>query len=63
MNHAFIDGNKRIGHASMELLLRMNGCRLVGDTDEQERVVLSVAAGEMEREAFTEWVNLHIGEK
>src|SRR5207244_5632711 len=60
MNHPFLDGNKRIGHAAMELLLRRNGHRLSCETDEQERIILSVAAGELKREEFVEWVKDHI---
>jgi death-on-curing protein len=36
MNHAFIDGNKRIGHAAMETFLALNGFELSASTDEQE---------------------------
>jgi death-on-curing protein len=61
-NHAFADGNKRVSHAAMELFLRLNGYRLVGDVDEQERVFLAVAASEMTREEFIEWVREHIQE-
>jgi death-on-curing protein len=54
--HAFIDGNKRIGHAAMEVFLVLNGLELVESVDEQERAILAVASGKMSREAFTEWV-------
>jgi len=54
--HAFIDGNKRIGHAAMEVFLMLNGLELVESVDEQERAILAVASGKMSREAFTEWV-------
>ncbi len=42
--HPFVDGNKRIGHAAMEVFLVMNGLEIVASTDEQERTVLAVAA-------------------
>jgi death-on-curing protein len=61
-NHPFIDGNKRIGHAAMEVFLVLNGFQLFADVDEAERVVLAVAAGEMSREAWTQWVQQHIVE-
>ena len=54
--HAFIDGNKRIGHAAMEVFLMLNGFELIESVDEQERAVLAVASGRMSREAFTEWL-------
>jgi death-on-curing protein len=59
-NHPFIDGNKRVGHAAMKSFLRLNGQDLIGDIDEQERVILAVAASKMEREEFMEWVRHHI---
>jgi len=54
--HPFVDGNKRIGHASMEVMLLLNGFGIDASVDEQESVILVVAAGEMEHEAFTSWV-------
>ena len=59
-NHPFVDGNKRIGHAAIEAFLMRNGCELFGDVDEQESVVLQVAAGTLSREAFTQWVQAHV---
>jgi death-on-curing protein len=54
--HAFIDGNKRIGHAATEVFLMLNGFELSESVDEQERTILAVASGRMSREAFTEWL-------
>ena len=62
-NHPFVDGNKRTGHAAMEVFLVLNGYEIEASTDEQERVILQVASGEMRREAFTEWLRAHIVEK
>ncbi len=59
MNHPFIDGNKRTGHAAAETLLVLNGMKIAASVDEQERIVLSVASGQMGREAFADWLNLH----
>ncbi|MDF5706396.1 MAG: type II toxin-antitoxin system death-on-curing family toxin [Nostoc sp. S4] len=56
MNHPFIDGNKRTGHASMETFLILNGMEIGTSVDEQEQVILAVASGELEREAFAEWL-------
>lgn len=58
--HAFIDGNKRIGHAAMEVFLMLNGLELVESVDEQERAILAVASGKMSQEAFTEWVTQRV---
>lgn len=58
--HAFIDGNKRIGHAAMEVFLMLNGLELVESVDEQERAILAVASGKMSREAFAEWLTQRV---
>src|SRR5204863_6365000 len=56
MNHPFVDGNKRIGHAAMEVMLVLNGRQLLADVDEQERIVLSVASGAMSRDDLARWL-------
>ncbi len=59
-NHGFIDGNKRIGHAAMEAMLVANGYELDAEIDEQERVFLELADGQLKRDTFTEWVSQHM---
>src|SRR5262245_51747912 len=59
-NHPFVDGNKRVGHAAMETFLVLNGWELAADVDEQEQVVLRLAAGGLTREEFTAWVRSHL---
>lgn len=59
-NHPFLDGNKRVGHAAMETFLILNGYQIDADVDEQERVVLALAAGELERPAFMSWLRDHV---
>lgn len=56
MNHPFIDGNKRTGHAAMEIFLVLNELEINASTDEQERVILALASGELDRDAFTKWL-------
>ena len=34
MNHPFVDGNKRIGHAAMETFLVLNGYECAADVDD-----------------------------
>jgi death on curing protein len=63
MNHAFVDGNKRIGHAAMETFLALNGHEIACGVDEQERMILDVAAGTIRREQFAEWLSRHVHEK
>jgi death-on-curing protein len=44
-NHPFLDANKRVGHAAVETFLLLNGHEIAAGVDEQEQVVLAVAAG------------------
>ncbi len=59
MNHPFVDGNKRIGHAAMEVFLVLNGMEIFASVDAQEKIILAVAAGETDREAFVHWLITH----
>ena len=36
-NHPFVDGNKRIGHAVMEVLLVLNGFEIAADIDNRSK--------------------------
>jgi death-on-curing protein len=59
-NHPFVDGNKRTGHAAMEIFLVLNGYEITASVDEQEQVILQVATGEMARQEFTAWLRAHV---
>jgi death-on-curing protein len=62
-NHPFVDGNKRVGHAAMETFLVLNGWELAAGVDEQEQVVLRLAAGSLKREEFVAWVQAHLQQR
>ena len=62
-NHPFTDGNKRIGHATMETFLVLNGLEIVASVNEQEQVILDVASGKMGRQELTEWLRTHVVKK
>jgi death-on-curing protein len=62
-NHPFIDGNKRVGHAAVELFLLLNGHEIEASVDEQEAAILGVASGDMDREEFLNWLEHHVIEK
>ena len=59
-NHPFLDGNKRTGHAAMEVFLVLNGYEIRAAVDEQEHIILQVAASEIDREEFTTWLRTHV---
>lgn len=58
-NHAFVDGNKRIGMYVMLTFLEVNGIRLDCTNEEVAEVGLSVADGTMSYEMLREWVIAH----
>ena len=60
MNHPFVDGNKRVGHAASEALLMLNGFELIAEVDEAEAEILAMAAGRRNREEFQEWIEEHV---
>ena len=55
-NHAFVDGNKRIGMLVMLVFLEVNGINLRLTNEEIARVGLAVAAGEMKYEELLAWI-------
>jgi len=59
-NHPFVDGNKRIGHAALEVFLVLNGFELRAEVDDAESVILGVAAGSIGRDEFTAWIRDHL---
>ncbi len=58
-NHPFLDGNKRIAHAAMETLLILNGFEIDASTDEQEQLMLGLAASRVSRAELVKWLRDH----
>jgi death on curing protein len=58
-NHAFIDGNKRIGIYVMLVLLEYNGIELSYSQSELINLGLGIAKGELKQEDIHEWINNH----
>jgi len=54
-----MDGNKRAGTAAMIAFLADNGWSFEADTDEAEAMIFRLAAGQVEKPAFTTWVAAH----
>jgi death-on-curing protein len=59
-NHPFVDGNKRIGLASMQAVLLRNKFELRVSKIEMEEEILRVAAGERSLAEFAQWVRSHL---
>jgi death-on-curing protein len=58
-NHPFLDGNKRIAHAAMETFLVLNGVEIDAATDDQERLMLGLAASRVSRAELITWLRDH----
>lgn len=58
-NHAFVDGNKRIGLATALAFLGANGWRLNGPADELLALVLSIATSEKDEPGAAAWLRAH----
>ena len=55
-NHAFVDGNKRIGMYVLLTFLETNGIKIRPTNEEVARVGLAVASGEMKYAELLEWI-------
>ena len=58
-NHAFIDGNKRIGAHAMLVFLALNKIELDYTQDELSDVFLKIAAGEISQDDLLRWIVSH----
>ena len=55
-NHAFLDGNKRIGMYVMLTFLEMNGVRVACTDADLVRTTLALASGAMSYEGLRDWL-------
>ena len=55
-NHAFVDGNKRIGMFVLLIFLEINGVKIHPTVDEVARVGLDVASGKMKYYDLLDWI-------
>ena len=58
-NHAFVDGNKRIGTHIMLIFLEINGISLEYTQKELYTMALDVASGILDTEEITKWILDH----
>ena len=59
-NHPFVDGNKRTGHAVMDMFLTLNGHMIEATIEEQVYIMVQVASGQVGRQEFTHWLRAHV---
>lgn len=58
-NHAFVDGNKRIGTHAMLVFLALNGIEIEYTQEELANIILNVAAGDCSFENLVKWIVNH----
>ena len=58
-NHAFVDGNKRIGMYIMLSFLELNGIKINATNDDVATLGLSVADGSADYNTIINWINEH----
>lgn len=60
MNHGFVDGNKRVAYACLELFLGMNGIDVAASNDELEQFIYGhLEAGTFRKDVLEEWLHSH----
>ena len=59
-NHAFIDGNKRIGILVMLMMLKLNNIKISYTQDELINLGLSIASGSSNYDDIYNWINAHL---
>lgn len=61
MNHAFVDGNKRVAFATTAVFLRINGYRLMVDADTAETFLIGdVIEGRADVAQIASWLEGHM---
>lgn len=64
LNHAFIDGNKRMAFAAAAVFLSVNGYRLVVSADDAERfIVQTIIQDKIELEGIARWLESRMRSK
>ncbi|MDE6111316.1 MAG: type II toxin-antitoxin system death-on-curing family toxin [Eubacterium sp.] len=58
-NHAFVDGNKRIGMYIMISFLELNGIRIDASNEDVVELGLSVADSTANYDSILNWINKH----
>lgn len=60
MNHGFVDGNKRVAYACLEVFLQLNGADILATNAELETFIYSnLEAGTFRKDVLEDWLNRH----
>lgn len=57
MNHGFVDGNRRVAYACLDLFLGLNGVEVAATNDELEHFIYSnLEAGTFRKDVLEDWL-------
>lgn len=60
MNHCFVDGNKRVGFASVYVFLRLNGVRIVAqEADVLSFILRNIESGTFSKATLDAWLRVN----
>lgn len=59
-NHAFVDGNKRIGAMMTQLLLKWNGYQIILRQGELAEIFIAIADGTKNETDLLQWIKAHM---
>ena len=63
INHAFVDGNKRVAFFAADVFLRLNGWKLTVTADEGERFIVGMLeSNDCSFEKILPWLRSHVDE-
>jgi death-on-curing protein len=62
MNHGFVDGNKRVAYACLEIFLAFNGVEVTAGNDEIEHFIYHhLEAGSFRKDVLDAWLRQNTG--
>lgn len=61
-NHALVDGSERLAWSATRAFCLLNGRDLTYTVDDAEQLVIGIAAGTIDVEEITNWIDSHIRE-
>ena len=62
MNHGFVDGNKRVAYACVEIFLALNGLEITGENDTIETFIYAnLEGGTFNKDVLDAWLRANTG--
>ena len=59
MNHPFVDGNKRVSFALMDIFLQKNGWEITSKEEEAYSIMMLLASGRLTKAELSSWLKDH----